>query len=1523
MNDHELNRTLPRTSRLRHLVCALPLFQGFSASFAALALAAVLTPESAANILTFQQGVNGYTGLTYATLQLGAADTPMGGSSATAWTVDGGNSALFDATKQGLIRFDNIFGSGAGQIPLGSTITSATITANFDDQSGSTFAVNRMLVSWSATSTWNSMVTGVANDGVEAVVADSATVANPNGGALGTYNPFGTALTADVQLFSNGTANYGWLVRPTAGVSGWGWTASGGNPVLTVDYVPAPTVVSVWETFDSYANGTDIVTGPPSGVWAPSTGYTVIDAGGVAGSKGLSIASPIFNWKAQPFQWSTLATGTKVAMSLDFQSSTAGKFDDDRVGWTVNADSATSSANQLALQLDNVEEGGMVVYWNSTRHCAQCPGRHQEQHLVSLQRRIHQVDRDQRGDRGHAHRTGCLRQPDRHPVCRHHCGHQHVFQSARHRPLHQHLSVAVVQELYNATDGNADNAGFITTTPAGGPALPTVALSLTGSPMAEAAGVATVTATLSATSASPVTVNLAFTGTATLTSDYTRSGTSITIAAGSTSGTATLTAVQDSTTEIPNETVIVDIDTVTGATESGVQQVTATITDDDPPPAGTVTLLTQNFDTDPVNYTLTGAQAAVTSYFALSNAAGITLNGNLSSASGVYFTMQAAATNPCTLTLNPVSLAGFTAPTLSISLAGAAAVEDDNFLRAVLDTDGDGTYETTLFDFKGTTGISNTAYNDKGTLALGDLSAAFKTFTGIPLPAGDGTLRLRIETWSNSTTNENNGFDSILISGQASGPQAPTVAITSPANGATGVSTSPDLTVSVSDPNGDPMTVTFYGRANSTPAPGPDFTIIALPDTQFYSSTYPATFQAQTNWIVNNRVARNIVYLTGEGDVVNSATDAEYVNADAAYDLLENPITTGLPQGIPFGVPVGNHDSPPYTLFNTYFGTSRFSGKSFYGGSYSTGYQNHYDLFSASGMDFIVLSLEYNAGANSAIMTWANGVLAANASRRAIVVTHSLLQAGTAWPSPAPWSADGGTTIFPALSANPNLFLMLCGHNHGTGRRHELVGSRYIDVLLADYQSDANGGDGYLRTMEFSPANNVIRVKTYSPTTSGSKIDGDNQFELSYTMAAAPPAFTVIGTQTGVASGQTSVSWPGLTTGTTYEWYATASDGTNLTTGTTNTFTTAGVPPTPPTVTLGLSSSPLAEAAGMATVTATLSASYTSDVTVNLAFSGTATQTTDYSASATSIVIAAGNTTGTVTLTAVQDSLYENPNETIVVDIATVVNGTESGIQQVTATITDDDPAPVNYRSFTGTAIAENFDGLGTAGTSVTALTGWDAGHFLPAGTINQGTTGGSGISTVTDPLVVDNGSHDAEWHPDACELWHDGCGRSCAWQLRPDIERRPVPAVGHQERLGSPITSFILSYRGEEWKSANSAVQQLTVWYSDTDTTNGFVSMGSGFTFNSPNNSGGNVAIDGNAAGNFTAISGTYTPASPIAPGSTFYIRWYDINDNAIADDFLAIDDVTVTPAVRASGAVCHRHQRGWARGDIPGQDV
>jgi hypothetical protein len=112
-----------------------------------------------------------------------------------------------------------------------------------------------------------------------------------------------------------------------------------------------------------------------------------------------------------------------------------------------------------------------------------------------------------------------------------------------------------------------------------------------------------------------------------------------------------------------------------------------------------------------------------------------------------------------------------------------------------------------------------------------------------------------------------------------------------------------------------------------------------------------------------------------------------------------------------------------------------------------------------------------------------------------------------------------------------------------------------------------------------------------------------------------------------------------------------------------------------PTVSLSSNQINISENAGVATVTATLSASHPENVVVNLDFSGSASQS-DYAESASSITIQAGAITGSMTITAIQDDLEEG-NETVLVGIGTVQNGSSNGFQQLSFTIEDDDVAQV------------------------------------------------------------------------------------------------------------------------------------------------------------------------------------------------------------------------------------------------------
>ncbi|WP_141655363.1 beta strand repeat-containing protein, partial [Roseivirga seohaensis] len=114
-----------------------------------------------------------------------------------------------------------------------------------------------------------------------------------------------------------------------------------------------------------------------------------------------------------------------------------------------------------------------------------------------------------------------------------------------------------------------------------------------------------------------------------------------------------------------------------------------------------------------------------------------------------------------------------------------------------------------------------------------------------------------------------------------------------------------------------------------------------------------------------------------------------------------------------------------------------------------------------------------------------------------------------------------------------------------------------------------------------------------------------------------------------------------------------------------------------PTVTLSITPTSKSESITTASiVTATLSNAYGANTTVNLSFSGSATGSgVDYTISSSSITVGAGNTTNSIVLTNVPDVLYEG-NETVIIDISSVSNGTENGTQQRTFTIIDDDSQP-------------------------------------------------------------------------------------------------------------------------------------------------------------------------------------------------------------------------------------------------------
>lgn len=315
------------------------------------------------------------------------------------------------------------------------------------------------------------------------------------------------------------------------------------------------------------------------------------------------------------------------------------------------------------------------------------------------------------------------------------------------------------------------------------------------------------------------------------------------------------------------------------------------------------------------------------------------------------------------------------------------------------------------------------------------------------------------------------------------------------------------------------LTLVFSSQAPAAAIEEEDsFAIVVLPDTQLYSRDHPEIFRAQTQWIVDNKDALNIVFVTHEGDLVQSYnSETEWGNASEAMSVLDGEV--------PYGVLPGNHDFradnhyishlvrityPPRSAlrglatflpipddrawdasrhYNTHFPYSRYEAEPWYGGHHGDRNNNNYQLFSAGDMDFVALHLQYDP--SDGVLDWADGVLDSYPNRKAIVTTHSLLEKdGT--------RSSIGNGVFDALKDNDNVFLMLCGHIGGEGNRSDIVGGREIHQLRADYQWRPHGGDGWLRIMTFVPSQERIYVETYSPYLDKYETDKDSQFVLDY-----------------------------------------------------------------------------------------------------------------------------------------------------------------------------------------------------------------------------------------------------------------------------------------------------------------------------------------------------------------------------------------------------------------------------------------
>ncbi len=202
------------------------------------------TTDPVVSVATFRQGLSGYSGTRDTQIWQETPDTSYGTLQDLTADLDTG-AATGAQVGQVLVRFDNLFGAGVNQVPANATIHSAKLllntplnTTGIDNDSNDTFRLHRMIADWTDTATWNSLNGGVSQDNVEsAVTATFSAVPDVDGG------PTIFDVTSDIGLFKAGTANRGWVIRPSSGGTGDGWTFKSSEYAANAALRPALEIV--------------------------------------------------------------------------------------------------------------------------------------------------------------------------------------------------------------------------------------------------------------------------------------------------------------------------------------------------------------------------------------------------------------------------------------------------------------------------------------------------------------------------------------------------------------------------------------------------------------------------------------------------------------------------------------------------------------------------------------------------------------------------------------------------------------------------------------------------------------------------------------------------------------------------------------------------------------------------------------------------------------------------------------------------------------------------------------------------------------------------------------------------------------------------------------------------------------------------------------------------------------------------------------------------------------------------------
>jgi aryl-phospho-beta-D-glucosidase BglC (GH1 family) len=280
------------------------------------------------------------------------------------------------------------------------------------------------------------------------------------------------------------------------------------------------------------------------------------------------------------------------------------------------------------------------------------------------------------------------------------------------------------------------------------------------------------------------------------------------------------------------------------------------------------------------------------------------------------------------------------------------------------------------------------------------------------------------------------------------------------------------------------------------------FSIVVLPDIQNMTwSPVDLNLYNEMQYIIDNKTKLNVQFVVSLGDYTAGGYGS--TSTTASWQIAKNSSNMIIDAGLPYAVCMGNHDMDavptsqtpiPVERFKQYYPTSETVGKPYFGGYYRD-MSNGYYLFSAGGLDFIILVLQNHQESpyDPAVAAWANGILNQYSNRRAMISTHML--------------NPGDEYMTNIISKHDNVFLAVYGHDCGdNGERHWTAttpAGNTVHCVMTDYQCRTNtGGGGVLRWYTFKPAENLIQATTYNTFTDQFETAATSQFSFAYPMSA-------------------------------------------------------------------------------------------------------------------------------------------------------------------------------------------------------------------------------------------------------------------------------------------------------------------------------------------------------------------------------------------------------------------------------------